>query len=192
MILGDLAAADFTLATIHRSENTDEPGHLAAVLDGLASTALPVLLPLHPQTRRRVREFGLSPAQRGIRACDTPGYKAFLALMERARLVISDSGGVQEEATIIGKPLIVLRKPTEGPEALDDLSRLTSAPEDLAGISAELLAIQAAGRGPTPFGDGQASQRISASITTLLTRHAHGPSTIVSPSRAGGSTEPVR
>lgn len=104
-ILGDLAGTDFALATFHRPENTDPPARLAAVLDALASTALPVLVPLHPRTRRRILELGLDPGQMGIRTCDPPPYPAFLALMERARVLISDSGGIQEEATILGRPL---------------------------------------------------------------------------------------
>ena len=167
-ILGDLEGTDFALATIHRPENTDPPGRLAAVLDALASTALPVLIPLHPRTRRRIRELGLDPGRLGIRTCDPPAYPAFLALMERARVLISDSGGVQEEATIIGRPLIVLRKSTERPEALGALVRITSSPADLPGFTADLITLPAAGDAATPFGDGLASQRISRAITTML------------------------
>ena len=167
-ILGDLARRDFTLATIHRPENTDAPARLAAVLDGLASSGLPVLLPLHPRTRRSIRELGLDPGRLGIRTCDPPAYPAFLALMERARLLISDSGGIQEEATIIGRPLIVLRKSTERPEALGALVRITPSPADLPGLTADLITRPAAGRTATPFGDGLASQRISRAINTLL------------------------
>ena len=94
--------------------------------------------------------------------------------MERARILISDSGGIQEEATIIGKPLIVLRKSTERPEALGPLTRITASPEDLRVIAAELTTMPSGGHAPTPFGDGLASQRISQAIATLLSRHASG------------------
>jgi UDP-N-acetylglucosamine 2-epimerase (non-hydrolysing) len=167
-ILGGLAGTDFALATFHRPENTDPPARLAAILDALASIALPVLVPLHPRTRRRIRELGLDPGQLGIRTCDPPPYPAFLALMERARLLISDSGGIQEEATIIGRPLIVLRKSTERPEALGALVRITPSPADLPGLTADLITMPAASRTATPFGDGLASQRISRAINTLL------------------------
>lgn len=148
--------------------NTDPLARLAAVLDALAATALPVLVPLHPRTRRRIRELGLDPGRLGIRTCDPPPYPAFLALMERARVLISDSGGIQEEATIIGRPLIVLRKSTERPEALSALVRIAPSPDDLPGLTADLITMPAAGRTATPFGDGLASQRISRAITTLL------------------------
>ena len=174
-ILGDLTGRDFALATIHRPENTDAPARLAAVLNGLASSGLPVLLPLHPRTRRRIRELGLDPARLGIRTCDPPGYPAFLALMERARLLISDSGGIQEEATIIGKPLIVLRKSTERPEALGTLVRITASPSDLPRLTADLITIPATGHATTPFGDGLASQRISRAMAELLDKHPASP-----------------
>lgn len=175
VILGDLAETDFALATFHRPENTDPPARLAAILDALASTALPVLVPLHPRTRRRIRELGLDPSQLGIRTCDPPPYPAFLALMERARVLISDSGGIQEEATIIGRPLIVLRKSTERPEALGALVRITASPADLPALTADLITTPAAGHATTPFGDGLASQRISRAITTLLGKHPASP-----------------
>jgi UDP-N-acetylglucosamine 2-epimerase (non-hydrolysing) len=88
--------------------------------------------------------------------------------MERARVLISDSGGIQEEATIIGRPLIVLRKSTERPEALSALVRITPSPADLPGLTAGLITMPAAGHTATPFGDGLASQRISQAITMLL------------------------
>jgi UDP-N-acetylglucosamine 2-epimerase (non-hydrolysing) len=166
-VLGDLAGRDFALATVHRPENTDTPGRLAGVLDGLARAGLPVLLPLHPRTRRRIREFGLDGAYPGVRTCDPPGYPAFLALMERARLLVSDSGGIQEEATIIGRPLIVLRKSTERPEALGASIRLTASPGDLPALALELTAMAPAAAA-TPFGDGLASSRITQAVTRLL------------------------
>lgn len=175
VILGDLAGTDFALATFHRPENTDPPARLAAVLHALASTALPVLIPLHPRTRRRIRELGLNLGRLGIRTCDPPPYPAFLALMERARVLISDSGGIQEEATIIGRPLIVLRKSTERPEALGALVRITPSPADLPGLTADLITMPAARHTATPFGDGLASQRISRAITTLLGEHPGSP-----------------
>jgi UDP-N-acetylglucosamine 2-epimerase (non-hydrolysing) len=170
-ILADLDGEDFALATIHRPENTDAPGRLAAVLAGLASTGLPVLLPLHPRTRSRIRQSGLDVNRLGIRTCDPPGYPAFLALMERARILISDSGGIQEEATIIGKPLIVFRRSTERPEALGDIVRITASPEDLPGLTAELTTTPGHRRVPTPFGDGLASHRIRHAMTALLNEH---------------------
>jgi UDP-N-acetylglucosamine 2-epimerase (non-hydrolysing) len=141
-------------------------------LNGLTSTGLPVLLPLHPRTRRRIREFGLNAEHQLVKTCDPSGYPAFLALMERARILISDSGGIQEEATILGKPLIVVRKSTERPEALGALARITASPKEIPELAAELIATPAAALAPTPFGDGLASQRITQAITDLLDQQA--------------------
>lgn len=88
--------------------------------------------------------------------------------MERARILISDSGGIQEEATIIGKPLIVLRKSTERPEALGNLVRITPSPRDLPALTADLITSPAASPPATPFGDGHASQRIIQATAALL------------------------
>jgi UDP-N-acetylglucosamine 2-epimerase (non-hydrolysing) len=95
--------------------------------------------------------------------------------MERARVLISDSGGIQEEATIIGKPLIVLRKSTERPEALGTRVRITASPSDLPRLTADLITIPATARATTPFGDGLASQRISQAIAALLDKHPASP-----------------
>ena len=130
-----------------------------------------MLLPLHPRTRRKIRDLGLDSDRLSIRTCDPPNYPAFLALMERSRLLISDSGGIQEEATIIGKPLIVLRKSTERPEALSASVRITTLPTDLPSLTTELMAVPAVGQPATPFGDGLASHRISQAIATMLGRH---------------------
>ena len=167
-VLSDLAGTAFALATIHRPENTDAPARLAAVLEGLAGCGLPVLLPLHPRTRRKIRDLALDPDHLSIRTCDPPNYPTFLALMERARVLISDSGGIQEEATIIGRPLIVLRKSTERPEALGARVRITASPSDLPALTADLITTPATSHPATPFGDGLASQRIIQAMAALL------------------------
>lgn len=166
-ILGRLAGRDFALATVHRPENVDDPARLAAVLNGLARTGLPVLLPLHPRTRNRVREFGQETALQPFIVCDPPPYPAFLALMERSRILISDSGGIQEEATIIKKPLVVLRKSTERPEAIGTFARMTASPEALPALVAELAGRNDYNGIATPYGDGKASQRICEATVTL-------------------------
>ncbi|WP_432574213.1 non-hydrolyzing UDP-N-acetylglucosamine 2-epimerase [Kineococcus sp. SYSU DK005] len=154
----------YVLATVHRPENTDDPQRLRDLLGALGDLGLPVLLPLHPRTRARLEGFGLAvPA--AVRLHEPVGHTEFLSLAAGSRLVVSDSGGVQEEVTVLGKPLVVVRNSTERPEAVDaGFSVLTSA----AGVreaAASLLRpehLAALATRPSPFGDGRAGLRIAA------------------------------
>ncbi|MEU8762838.1 UDP-N-acetylglucosamine 2-epimerase (non-hydrolyzing), partial [Streptomyces sp. NPDC048659] len=96
----------YVLATVHRPENTDDELALGAVLHELAALAreLPVVLPLHPRTRARVEAAGLLPLLDGVTVLPPAGYGTFLALARHAALIVSDSGGVQEETTVLGRP----------------------------------------------------------------------------------------
>ena len=115
-----LAEKGYLLTTLHRPSNVDRPETLAGIILALKEIQqrLPVLFPMHPRTQRRLREFGL---EQSIKACDrlyvTPplGYLEFLALMMHAAVVLTDSGGVQEETTVLGTPCLTLRENTERP-----------------------------------------------------------------------------
>ncbi len=119
----DLPAGDFALVTLHRPANVDDPTVLADILEGLASVAgqMPVIFPVHPRTRRRFLEFALYSrvVTSDLRLIDPLGYLDFLALMASARLVISDSGGIQEETTILGITCMTLRETTERPYTVE-------------------------------------------------------------------------
>jgi UDP-N-acetylglucosamine 2-epimerase (non-hydrolysing) len=163
----------YVLATIHRSENTDDPDRLRAILDELSKLGLPVLLPLHPRTRAAARRHGLTAALDRLRPVPPADHRTFLGLASRARLLVSDSGGVQEECTVLKRPLIVVRNSTERPESIDagfahlvqpgpaigDLGRQLIADE---GLGARLAVI------PCPYGDGRASERITACLQPFL------------------------
>lgn len=150
----------YVLATLHRPENVDNPHRLAAILTALRSLDLPVLLPLHPRTRDRIAQFGLARLVAGLTITPPAAYPAFLALAEGAALIISDSGGIQEEAGILRVPLIVLRRSTERPEALGEDCTLTDELADLRRIATTLTTTQLT-RSVSPFGDGRASARIA-------------------------------
>jgi UDP-N-acetylglucosamine 2-epimerase (non-hydrolysing) len=110
----------YVLATVHRSANTDDPARLAALLDALGALAarVPVLLPLHPRTRAAAEQAGLALDRPGLALLPPLGPMDFLALESAAGLIVSDSGGVQEEACYLRRPLVVLRDSTERPELL--------------------------------------------------------------------------
>ncbi|WP_405189633.1 UDP-N-acetylglucosamine 2-epimerase (non-hydrolyzing) [Streptomyces anulatus] len=165
----------YVLATIHRPENTDDPAVLARVLRELAriTRTHPVVLPLHPRTRARIGAAGLRPLLDELTVIAPTGYSTFLALARHAAVIVSDSGGIQEETTVLGRPLVVVRRSTERPEALIDFAdlvapgpgtgaavrrRLAEGPEGLRGLAAL----------PSPFGDGTASRRIADLVAGMM------------------------
>lgn len=156
----------YVLATIHRPENTDDPGCLEAILTELAKLGLPVLLPLHPRTRAAARRHGLGAALDRLGVLPPADHATFLALASQARLLVSDSGGVQEECTVLKRPLIVVRNSTERPESVAaGFAHLVRPGPRVGELGRELLTDRGlAGRLaaiPSPFGDGLASERIA-------------------------------
>ena len=124
--LGLARAQDFALLTVHRPSNVDVPAALTEILSIVAELAddLPVILPAHPRTRARIAEWGLSRyvrdpggsvTPRGVLLTEPLGYLDFVHLMQRARVVVTDSGGVQDETTALGVPCLTLRPHTERP-----------------------------------------------------------------------------
>jgi UDP-N-acetylglucosamine 2-epimerase (non-hydrolysing) len=168
-----LTESGFVVCTIHRPENTDERLRLARILDSLACLPWPTVLPLHPRTRQRVEAFGLQPLLSRLRVVDPVDHRAFLALSAGARLLVSDSGGVQEEVTVLKKPLVVVRNSTERPESIDAGFAILVQP---AGIEAAVAAMTAPGlqarlmATPSPFGDGHSGERIAAETLALVQR----------------------
>lgn len=155
----------FVLATIHRPENTDSRAALERVLRGLSEIGLPVILPLHPRTRNAIAQFRLDGLLDMMTVIDPVGHAGFLWLASRATLLVADSGGVQEECTVLKKPLLVLRRSTERPEAIEaGFARLIT-PDLKIAEEAQRFLDQLADRPlagiPSPYGDGLASQRIA-------------------------------
>ncbi|MFE4972005.1 non-hydrolyzing UDP-N-acetylglucosamine 2-epimerase [Kitasatospora sp. NPDC056651] len=159
----------YVLATIHRPENTDDAARLAQILDQLAALELPVLLPLHPRTRAAVEAFGLRHPATRLRRIEPLDHAGFLSLARHCRLLVSDSGGIQEECTVLKRPLVVVRNSTERPEAVQaGFARLARPGHELARALRELLADETVderlGRLPSPYGTGQASAEIVAAL----------------------------
>jgi UDP-GlcNAc3NAcA epimerase len=109
---------DFVLATVHRAKNTDDPARLAAILTGLAGAGRPVILPVHPRTRKRIEALALGPLP-GLHLLPPVGYLEMVWLEKNCAVVATDSGGVQKEAYFHGKPCVTLRDETEWVELVE-------------------------------------------------------------------------
>ena len=149
----------YILATIHRQENTDDRVRLSAILDALGAAALPVVLPLHPRTRKRIAEFGLTlPAT--IVLTDPLGYLDMTRLERDAALIATDSGGIQKEAFFHRVPCVTLRDETEWVELVEMGWNRLARPghDDLAQV---FVTIPSPGRvDDQPYGDGNAAGKI--------------------------------
>jgi UDP-N-acetylglucosamine 2-epimerase (non-hydrolysing) len=170
-----LDRGQYALATLHRPANVDDRPSLDATLDALACIAaqLPVLFPVHPRTVARADALGVAERLRatpGLRATEPLGYDDFVTLMSNARLVATDSGGIQEESTALGVPCLTLRGGTERPITVAQGTNV------IVGLDVQLIASETAAilagrgkRGRVPEGwDGRAAPRIADSIERLL------------------------
>ena len=115
-----LSPRAYAVCTLHRASNVDDPKVLGGLLVALGHVAsrLPVVFPVHPRTRKRLAELGLGATLErtpGLRLVDPMGYLEFLSLTSQARLVFTDSGGLQEETTVLGIPCLTVRENTERP-----------------------------------------------------------------------------
>jgi UDP-N-acetylglucosamine 2-epimerase (non-hydrolysing) len=159
-------AKPFALVTLHRPANVDDPVRLRALLDTLATIGkeIPVYFPIHPRTRDRVEKLGAAPESVAGRLVllDPVGYLDFLCMMDRAKLVLTDSGGIQEETTVLGVPCLTLRENTERPVTIEQgtnqLVGLDPA-RVLAAAHKVLSGDYPKGRRP-PLWDGRAAERI--------------------------------
>lgn len=167
----DLSPNEFVLATFHRPENVDDPVRWAQILHQLNTLDFPVVLPLHPRSLKRTMEFGLADRLETMTTIDPIRYEQFLALAAEAAFLVSDSGGVQEEVTVLKRPVIVVRRSTERPEVIGTFAQLIEPHEigetqrswltDVGAIHRELEEI------PSPYGDSRAAERIVATMAAL-------------------------
>ena len=161
----------FALITLHRPSNVDTPANLQKLLSGIieASEGLDIIFPVHPRTRQRILEFGISTHQ--LHLLDPIPYIEFLALQSRAVVVITDSGGVQEETTYLGVPCLTLRKNTERPITVTVGTNILVG-EDKEKLMAELGNILKgnAKKGAIPaLWDGHAGERIADILREMST-----------------------
>jgi UDP-N-acetylglucosamine 2-epimerase (non-hydrolysing) len=160
----------FALVTLHRPSNVDDPLQLACLLAelGRVGKEISVLFPVHPRTRQAIADGGLEIPET-IRLLEPLGYLDFLALEKHAAVVITDSGGIQEETTYLGVPCLTLRTTTERPITIS-LGTNILIGTDLDRLQPE-LALILAGKGKqgqaVPLWDGHASERIAGEILHL-------------------------
>jgi UDP-N-acetylglucosamine 2-epimerase (non-hydrolysing) len=166
-----LPSKGYGVLTLHRPSNVEDRDSLAAMLDAIleGTAGLPVVFPVHPRTRARIEEFGLADrlggdaARGGILATEPLGYLEFLSLNAEARIVLTDSGGIQEETTILGVPCVTLRENTERPITVaEGTNRLggTSREGVLAAVAQALGSTPTESRRPEKW-DGRAAERIA-------------------------------
>ena len=167
-----LAAEGFLLATLHRDFNVDNPDSLRAILSGLkqacAATGLPLLLPLHPRTRQRVKDFGLEELLAAFKVTAPIGYLDLMSLTSAARAVITDSGGLQKEAYYAGKRSVVLMPDTGWRELTDCGWNILCAPEAQALCEAVQEATLPAELPRALYGNGQAAQEVVGCVAEML------------------------
>jgi len=165
-----LAERAYAVVTLHRPRNVDDPSGLRGILTALQELArrIPVVFPVHPRTAERIRQTGFH-ADGGLQLREPLGYLDFLALMDGARFLLTDSGGIQEETTALGVPCLTLRSNTERPITIaEGTNRLLG--EDPASI---LPAVAPILDGEAPVGrcpelwDGHASERIAAVLAGI-------------------------
>jgi UDP-N-acetylglucosamine 2-epimerase (non-hydrolysing) len=115
-------SSDYALLTLHRPSNVDQETPLRRIFAALETLGgrLPVIFPVHPRTRKMLEEFGIAVDPRKVRLVEPMGYLDFIHLEKHARLVLTDSGGIQEETTVLGVPCLTLRENTERPVTLSE------------------------------------------------------------------------
>jgi len=163
-----VAGGDYAVMTLHRPSNVDCRETFTGILDALESVTarLPVVFPVHPRTRKTIAELGLSErigAMTNLRLVDPLGYLDFLNLYSGSRLVLTDSGGIQEETTALGIPCLTLRENTERPITVELGTNVVVGTDPEKIVSAAAAALNGAGKKiaqQPPLWDGHTSERI--------------------------------
>ncbi|MFC1932892.1 non-hydrolyzing UDP-N-acetylglucosamine 2-epimerase [Chloroflexota bacterium] len=157
-----LKPQEYFLVTLHRQENVDNQAKFASILEGLerilADFHLPVIYPIHPHSRKRMSQFNLKP--QNLTLIEPVGFFDFLQLESSARLILTDSGGVQEESCIVNVPCVTLRDNTERPETIEIGSNILAGTSPDRILKHTRLMLNRENNWQNPFGDGKAGGRI--------------------------------
>ena len=177
----EVEGLDYAVVTLHRPSNVDDPATLRRILSALERVGerLPVIFPAHPRTSKNLSEFGLSERLRAsgrVRVVEPLGYVDFLRLYSGARLVLTDSGGIQEETTALGIPCITLRENTERPVTVELGTNRVVGTDDSRIVAEAEAALERARAGEPPrvppLWDGRAAERI---LDALLEKSSDRP-----------------
>jgi UDP-N-acetylglucosamine 2-epimerase (non-hydrolysing) len=162
---------EYALLTLHRPSNVDQAEPLRRIFKALEEVgkSLPILFPVHPRTRKMLEGFGVYTKQAGLRMVEPIGYLDFIHLEKHARLVLTDSGGIQEETTVLGVPCLTLRENTERPVTLTQGSNVLvgNSTERILQEAARVMGERGGAKRVPELWDGKASERIVARIRTI-------------------------
>ena len=157
-----LKGGEYFVATAHRQENVDDPKRFGDIIKGLSRArrefGVQLVYPIHPRAKKRLEEFGLE--SRVLRLIEPLDYLGFLQLESTAKLVFTDSGGVQEETCILGVPCVTLRDNTERPETLDVGSNILAGTNPSKIVEGAKTMLNRNISWKNPFGDGTSGMRI--------------------------------
>lgn len=158
---------EFALATAHRAENVDNPVVLKNFVEAFMESPIPIVYPVHPRTVRRLKQFGLWKSlftSKNVQLVSSLGYFDFLVLMKNCKMILTDSGGIQEEATapLIRKRVLVLRLSTERPEAVEaGFAKVVGVDKkEILNAIRQAMETEAIFPSFSPFGEGDAAQKI--------------------------------
>jgi UDP-N-acetylglucosamine 2-epimerase (non-hydrolysing) len=170
-----LTPQGYAVCTLHRASNVDEPKVLGGLLSSLArvSSRVPVIFPVHPRTRKMLADHGLGgmlERSPGLRLVEPMGYLEFLALTSQARLILTDSGGLQEESTALGVPCLTLRENTERPITVEQGTNLVVGTDPVRITEEAERVLNGQGKkGRVPeLWDGRTAERIAALYERVL------------------------
>jgi UDP-N-acetylglucosamine 2-epimerase (non-hydrolysing) len=161
-----LRPKEYILATVHREENVDDPARLKLLIEALlalgSNLQLPILFPVHPRTMGRLRSCSMLEMLQppGVRVVAPLGYLDFLAAESNARLIATDSGGIQEEACVLHVPCITLRDNTERPETVEVGANIVTGLQSEDVIKGAQTLLARPNDWSVPIGDGHAAERI--------------------------------
>lgn len=158
----------YALATCHRAETTDDPALLGGVVAGLAAIAKqrPVVLPIHPRTRGKLAEFGLTDQLGGVQLIEPVSYLDMVTLEKNAEVIVTDSGGIQKEAFFYRVPCITTRRETEWVETVDSGWNVLVGTDSQAMVAAVEGLAQRQRLDVQPYGNGDAANRILDLLTS--------------------------
>ncbi len=161
-----LEKGTYALATVHRAANTDDPARIAAILDAFGSLSTQVIFPVHPRTRKMIQERGLS-VSRNVRMIEPVGHFDVLLLQENADCILTDSGGMQKEAYLLGVRCITLREETEWVETVQaGWNKLTGV--DAEAIRGAFESWRPSGERAALYGNGEAAEEICQILSREL------------------------